>query len=247
MFVSGMSPFLGSVFTITTLLIAVPSAVKTFNWLGTVWGARIQFTAPALFSIGFVSLFITGGLSGIFLGTSAADIQLQDTYFVVAHFHYVMMGGAVTAFLGGLHYWWPKVTGRMYSEKVGRLGAVMVLVGMNVTFFPQFVLGTRGMPRRYYNYLEEFQGLHQLSTVGAYILGLAFVITAVSLWSSLKNGKKASANPWGGTTLEWAISSPPPYYNFQTPPEVNQGPYDGYENLRYDDKLGGYLPKKAEA
>jgi cytochrome c oxidase subunit 1 len=179
-----------------------------------------------------------------FLPVMSVDVHLHDTYFVVAHFHYVMMGGAITAFLGGLHYWWPKVVGRMYDEKVGRIGAVLVLIGMNVTFFPQFILGTRGMPRRYYNYLDEFQGLHQISTVGAYILGFAFVLTAVSLWSSLKKGRKAASNPWGGTTLEWTISSPPPYYNFHNPPTVDQGPYDGYEDLKYDEKLGGYVPAK---
>ncbi len=244
MFTSGQSVLAGAIFASITFLIGVPTAIKTFNWLATMYQGRIHLDTPMLYALAFLWVFTIGGVTGIFLPVMSVDIHLHDTYFVVAHFHYVMMGGAVTAFLGGLHYWWPKITGRMYNEKVGRIGAVLVLIGMNVTFFPQFILGTRGMPRRYYNYLEEFQGLHQISTLGAYILGFAFLMTAISLWSSLKNGRKAPANPWGGTTLEWTISSPPPYYNFHEPPVVTQGPYDGYDDLKYDEKLGGYLPAK---
>ena len=245
MFTSGQSTLAGAIFAGLTFLIGVPTAIKTFNWLATMYKGRIHLDTPMLYALAFLWVFTIGGITGIFLPVMSVDVHLHDTYFVVAHFHYVMMGGAITAFLGGLHYWWPKVTGRMYDEKVGRIGAVLVLIGMNVTFFPQFILGTRGMPRRYYNYLEEFQGLHQISTIGAFILGFAFVMTAISLWSSLKKGAKAPANPWGGTTLEWTISSPPPYYNFHTPPTVNQGPYDGYEDLVYDEKLGGYVPAKS--
>jgi cytochrome c oxidase subunit 1 len=157
-----------------------------------------------------------------------------------------MMGGAITALMAGVHYWWPKAFGRMYDEKLGRWGAVTVFIGLNVTFFPQFVMGSRGMPRRYYNYLPEFTEMHQMSTIGAYILGIGFLMTAAYLVASLKKGRVAPANPWGGTTLEWACSSPPPYYNFHTPPPVNQGPYDGYEGLVYDEKIGGYVPKKAQ-
>jgi cytochrome c oxidase subunit 1 len=244
MFTSGQSPLAGALFAGLTFLIGVPTAIKTFNWLATMYRGRIHLDTPMLYALAFLWVFTIGGVTGIFLPVMSVDVHLHDTYFVVAHFHYVMMGGAITAFLGGLHYWWPKVVGRMYDEKVGRIGAVLVLIGMNVTFFPQFILGTRGMPRRYYNYLDEFQGLHQISTVGAYILGFAFVLTAVSLWSSLKKGRKAASNPWGGTTLEWTISSPPPYYNFHNPPTVDQGPYDGYEDLKYDEKLGGYVPAK---
>jgi cytochrome c oxidase subunit 1 len=174
-------------------------------------------------------------------------VHLTDTYFVIAHFHYVMMGGAITAFMGGLHYWWPKAFGRMYNEKLGRVGACLVFLGLNVTFFPQFILGSRGMPRRYYNYLPEFQSLHVLSTIGAYTLGLGFLLTAFYLFKSLKSGRIAPANPWGGVTLEWQCSSPPPYYNFHKPPVVTAGPYDGYEELMYDEKLGGYLPRKAKS
>jgi len=173
------------------------------------------------------------------------DVHLHDTYFVVAHFHYVMMGGAITALMGGIHYWWPKAFGRMYNEKLGRIASLLVFAGLNITFFPQFVMGTRGMPRRYYNYLPEFQSLHQLSTLGAYILGAGFVMTAAYLIASFKKKSDAPANTWGGTTLEWQCSSPPPYYNFATPPVVTQGPYDGYENLVYDEKIQGYVPKSA--
>src|SRR6187549_3480693 len=175
MFVSGQSVLAGSI----------------FNWITTMYKGRIHLDTPMLYALAFLWVFTIGGLTGVFLAVMSVDIHLHDTYFVVAHFHYVMMGGAITAFLGGLHYWWPKITGRMYDEKMGRIGAVLVLVGMNVTFFPQFILGTRGMPRRYYQYLEEFQGLHQISTLGAYILGIAFLLTAVSLWTSLKKGRKA--------------------------------------------------------
>src|SRR6186713_101194 len=181
MFVSGQSVLAGSIFSAITFLIAIPTAIKVFNWITTMYKGVIHLDTPMLYALAFLWVFTIGGLTGIFLPVMSIDIHLHDTYFVVAHFHYVMMGGAITAFLGGLHYWWPKITGRMYDEKMGRIGAVLVLVGLNVTFFPQFILGTRGMPRRYYNYLEEFQGLHQLSTIGAFIMGLAFVLTAVYL------------------------------------------------------------------
>jgi cytochrome c oxidase subunit 1 len=246
MFVSGQSVLAGTIFSAITFLIAVPTAIKVFNWVSTMYKGVIHLDTPMLYALAFLWVFTIGGVTGVFLATMSVDVHLHDTYFVVAHFHYVMMGGAITALMAGLHYWYPKAFGRMYNENVGRLGAVLVFVGLNVTFFPQFILGTRGMPRRYYNYLPEFQGLHQLSTIGAYILGLGFLITAVSLIRGLKNGRKAPANPWGSCTLEWQTSSPPPYYNFHTPPEVTQGPYDGYESLTYDEKIGGYVPKRAE-
>ncbi|MFZ5891163.1 MAG: cytochrome c oxidase subunit I [Myxococcota bacterium] len=246
MFVSGQSVLAGTIFSAITFLIAIPTAIKVFNWVSTMYKGVIHLETPMLYALAFLWVFTIGGLTGVFLAVMSVDVHLHDTYFVVAHFHYVMMGGAITALMGGIHYWYPKAFGRMYNEKVGQLGAVFVFIGLNVTFFPQFILGTRGMPRRYYNYLPEFEGLHQLSTLGAYILGLGFLITAVSLARSLKNGKKAPANPWGASTLEWLTSSPPPYYNFHTPPEVTQGPYDGYESLTYDAKLGGYVPKRTE-
>ncbi len=247
MFVAGQSVLAGTIFSAITFLIAIPTAIKVFNWVSTMYKGVIHLETPMLYALAFLWVFSIGGLTGIFLAVMAVDVHLHDTYFVVAHFHYVMMGGAITALMGGIHYWWPKAFGRMYNEKVGQLGAVFVFVGLNVTFFPQFILGTRGMPRRYYNYLPEFQGLHQLSTIGAYILGVGFLITAVSLARSLKHGRKAPANPWGATTLEWQTSSPPPYYNFHTAPEIHQGPYDGYEDLIYDEKLNGYVLKRAES
>jgi len=245
MFTSGQSVLAGTIFSAITFLIAIPTAIKIFNWVSTMYKGRIHLDTPMLYALAFLWVFTIGGLTGIFLAVMGVDIHLHDTYFVVAHFHYVMMGGAITGFLGGLHYWFPKAFGKMYNEKTGQLGALIVFAGLNLTFFPQFILGSRGMPRRYYNYLPDFQGLHQLSTIGAFMLGIGFLITAVSLARALKSGKKAPNNPWGGATLEWTTVSPPPYYNFQTPPPVTAGPYDGYEDLVYDEKIGGYVGKKA--
>jgi cytochrome c oxidase subunit 1 len=243
MFVSGQSVLAGTIFSAITFLIAIPTAIKVFNWITTMYKGVIHLDTPMLYALAFLWVFTIGGLTGIFLAVMSVDVHLHDTYFVVAHFHYVMMGGAITAFMGGLHYWWPKAFGRMYEEKYGRVGAALVFLGLNVTFFPQFILGSRGMPRRYYNYLPEFQPLHVLSTLGAYTLGIGFILTAWYLVKSLKSGKIAPANPWGGSTLEWQCSSPPPYYNFHKAPVVTAGPYDGYENLMYDEKIGGYIPR----
>src|SRR6186713_3244765 len=181
MFTSGQSVLAGTIFSAITFLIAIPTAIKIFNWVSTMYKGRIHLDTPMLYALAFLWVFTIGGLTGVFLAVMSVDVHLHDTYFVVAHFHYVMMGGAITAFMGGVHYWWPKITGRMYDDRLGRIGCVVLFVGLNLTFFPQFILGTRGMPRRYYNYLEEFQGLHQLSTIGAFIMGLAFVLTAVYL------------------------------------------------------------------
>jgi cytochrome c oxidase subunit 1 len=247
MFVSGQSVLAGSIFSAITFLIAIPTAIKVFNWISTMYKGRIHLDTPMLYALAFLWVFTIGGLTGVFLAVMSVDIHLHDTYFVVAHFHYVMMGGAITALMGGIHYWWPKAFGKMYDEKQGRIGAALVFIGLNVTFFPQFIMGSRGMPRRYYNYLPEFQDLHQLSTIGAYILGLGFLLTAYSLVQSLRKGPPAPANPWGSRTLEWTIPSPPPYYNFHHPPTVTRGPYDGYEDLVYDPKIKGYVEKKASA
>ncbi|OQX69843.1 MAG: cytochrome c oxidase subunit I [Sorangiineae bacterium NIC37A_2] len=242
MFTSGQSVLAGTIFSAITFLIAIPTAIKIFNWVSTMYRGRIHLDTPMLYAIAFLWVFTIGGLTGIFLSTMSVDVHLHDTYFVVAHFHYVMMGGAITSFMGGLHYWWPKFIGRMYNEKLARIGAILVFIGLNVTFFPQFLLGTRGMPRRYYNYLPEFQELHQLSTIGAFTLGIGFVLTAIYLIQSVRKGPKAAANPWGGTTLEWQCESPPPYYNFHDTPEVNRGPYDGYQHLKFDKEIQGYVP-----
>jgi cytochrome c oxidase subunit 1 len=247
LFVSGQSVLAGTIFSAITFLIAIPTAIKVFNWITTMYKGVIHLDTPMLYALAFLWVFTIGGLTGIFLAVMSVDVHLTDTYFVIAHFHYVMMGGAITAFMGGLHYWWPKAFGRMYNEKLGRIAACLVFLGLNTTFFPQFILGSRGMPRRYYNYLPEFQSLHVLSTLGAYTLGIGFIMTAVYLVKSLKNGRIAAANPWGGVTLEWQCSSPPPYYNFHKAPTVTAGPYDGYEDLMYDEKIGGYLPRKAKS
>jgi len=244
MFTSGQSVLAGTIFSAITFLIAIPTAIKIFNWIATMYKARIHLDTPMLYAIAFLWVFTIGGVTGVFLSTMSVDIHLHDTYFVVAHFHYVMMGGAITAFMGGLHYWWPKFSGKVYPETQGRIGAVLVFVGLNLTFFPQFVMGTRGMPRRYYNYLPEFQGLHQLSTIGAFTLGLGFLLTAIYLYGSWTKGKKAAPNPWGATTLEWTCASPPPYYNFHDTPEINRGPYEGYAQLRFDKDIQGYVPVK---
>jgi cytochrome c oxidase subunit 1 len=245
MFVSGQSVLAGTIFSGITFLIAIPTAIKVFNWITTMYKGRIHLDTPMLYALFFLWVFSIGGLTGIFLGVMSLDVHLHDTYFVVAHFHYVMMGGAVTAFFGGLHYWWPKMFGRMYDEKWGRTACGLLFVGLNLTFFPQFILGTRGMPRRYYNYLVEFQPLHQLSSMGAYLMGISFVIVAVYLLRSLRKGEPAPANPWGSNTLEWRTVSPPPYYNFHDTPEVVEGPYE-YADWVYDKRIRGYVRKASD-
>jgi len=228
MFTSGQSQLASAIFSFITFFVAVPSAIKTFNWIVTMYKGSVAFNAPMLYALSFLLLFGIGGLTGIFLGAVSVDIHLHDTYFVVAHFHYVMMGSTVIAFLGGLHYWWPKMFGRMYSEPAARVACALIFIGFNATFLPQFVLGSRGMPRRYYNYLPEFQALHQASTVGSWILGLGFLIMAGYLFASLRKKMDAPANPWHSRTLEWQTSSPPITHNFHEIPAVGGGPYDYY-------------------
>jgi len=226
LFVSGQSEYATMLFSLLTFLVAIPSAIKVFNWLVTMYKGSISFDTPFLYFLSFMFLFSIGGLTGVFLGTLSIDVHLHDTYFVVAHFHYVMMGGTVMAFLGGLHYWWPKMVGKMYSEFWGRISCLLVFIGFNSVFFVQFIMGSKGMPRRYYNYLDQFQPLHAFSTFGTWILGLGFIIMAVYLLKSLKSGEKAPDNPWGGLTLEWKTTSPPPLENFETVPEITHDPYD---------------------
>jgi cytochrome c oxidase subunit 1 len=226
MFTSGQSDLATAVFSFLTFLVAIPSAIKVFNWLATMYRGSIDLKAPMLYAIMFLLLFAIGGLTGIFLGTISVDVHLHDTYFVVAHFHYVMMGGTVIAFIAGLHYWWPKMFGRMYSESWARLAALLVFIGFNVTFLSQFILGSRGMPRRYYNYLDQFQPLHVLSTVGSWILGLGLFIILGYLLASLRKRYDAPASPWGGKTLEWTTSSPPITHNFGSTPVLTHGPYE---------------------
>ncbi len=228
MFTSGQSQLAGAIFSFLTFLVGIPSAIKVFNWITTMYKGSISLQAPMLYALMFLILFGIGGLTGLFLGAMSVDIHLHDTYFVVAHFHYVMMGSTAIAFLAGLHYWWPKMFGRMYNESAARVSAVLVFIGFNTTFLPQFLLGSRGMPRRYYNYLPEFQFLHQVSTVGSWILGLGFVIMAGYLFASLRKKMDAPANPWHGRSLEWQIPSPPITHNFHEVPVVTTEPYDYY-------------------
>lgn len=206
------------IFSALTFSVSIPSGIKIFNWLATMYKGSISLTTPMCFALSFIVLFAFGGLTGLFLGALATDVHLHDSYFVVAHFHYVMMGGTLVAFLGGLFYWWPKMFGKMYSEFWGRISALIIFIGFNWTFFPQFILGTRGMPRRYYNYKEEFQGLHVISTSGAFFLGIGLFICGGVLLHSLLKGRKAPPNPWGSATLEWQTASPPSLHNFDTDP-----------------------------
>lgn len=225
MFVSGQSAWASLVFSILSFVVAVPSAIKVFNWSATLYGGHITFEASMLYALGFLGLFTLGGLTGLFVASIPIDVHVHDTYFVVAHFHYIMVGGMVTAFFGGLHYWWPKVTGRHYSEPWARLAAILMFVGFNFTFFPQFILGYLGMPRRYHSYPPEFQIWHVLSSAGAVILALAYLVPLVYLTLSLRYGRRAGDNPWGATGLEWATTSPPPRENFLIPPTVDSEPY----------------------
>src|SRR5262249_26488251 len=225
MFVAGQSELAATIFSALTFLVAVPSGIKMFNWILTLWRGSVSFDAPMLWAMAFLFLFAIGGLTGLFLGMLSIDIHLHDTYFVVAHFHYVMMGGTVMAFMGGLHHWWPKITGRMYNEKWARVSAILVFIGFNMTFFTQFILGSRGMPRRYYNYLDQFQPLHQFSTVGSWVLGAGFIIMLTYLMASLKSGARAPANPRGAASLESETQAPPITATFRTPPPAAHGPY----------------------
>ncbi|QGJ72044.1 Cytochrome c oxidase polypeptide I [Planctomycetales bacterium 10988] len=244
MFTSGQSPVSAIVFSALTFSVSIPSAIKVFNWLATLWRGSISFTTPMCYALSFIFLFTVGGLTGLFLGTLATDVHLHDTYFVVAHFHYVMMGGTAVAFVGGIFHWWPKMTGRMYNEWLGRLSALIVLIGFNLTFFPQFLLGTHGMPRRYFDYEPEYAFLHFLSSVGAFTLGFGLLLAAIALILSLFNGKRAPANPWGAVSLEWQCASPPPYYNFKRAP-VASFPYD-FTRVEYDPPSQSYIVRAEE-
>jgi cytochrome c oxidase subunit 1 len=225
MFVAGISMYAALVFSALSFLVAVPSAIKVFNWTATLYKGSISFETPMLFALGFVALFTVGGLTGLFLATLGIDIHVHDTYFVIAHFHFIMVGGMVMAYMGGLHYWWPKITGRMYSEFWGRLSALTVFLGFFFTFLPQFLLGYNGMPRRYHNYVPEFQVWNVMSTAGASILALGYLLPLCYLLLSLRYGKPAPANPWHATGLEWQTPSPPPRENFDRTPIVVRDPY----------------------
>ena len=226
MFTSGQSEFAAMIFSFLTFFVGIPSGIKVFNWVTTLYKGSIWFKTPMLYAFSFLFLFTIGGLTGIFLGALSVDVHLHDTYFIVAHFHYVMMGGTVMALLGGLHYWWPKMWGRMYNEVAAQISLGLIFVGFNMTFFTQFILGSQGMPRRYYTYVDQFQPLHGFSSIGAWILGAGFVIMGIYLVHAIFRGKPSGPNPWGALTTEWKTASPPLPHNFDVDPVYEHGPYD---------------------
>jgi cytochrome c oxidase subunit 1 len=226
MFVSGMSVYAAMIFSALSFLVAIPSAIKVFNWTATLYRGSISWQTPMLYAFGFIGLFTVGGLTGLFLACLGLDVHVTDTYFIVAHFHYIMVGSTVMAYLGGLHFWWPKITGKLYPEWWARVSAVIIYIGFNLTFLPQFVLGYLGMPRRYFSYPPEFQVLNVMSSAGASILGAGYLIPMVYLAWSMRYGKSAAANPWPATGLEWQAASPPPTANFPRTPVVHEEAYD---------------------
>ncbi len=226
MYVSGQSEVAGILFSFLTMLVGVPTAIKMFNWVATLYKGSIQFRAPMLYALGFLFLFAIGGVTGIMLATIGIDVHFHDTYFVVAHFHYVMVGGVLMALMAGMFYWVPKMFGRMYNEGWARLSFIFTFIGFNVTFFPQFILGANGMPRRYFDYIPAFTSLNQISTLGSYMIGIGMIIGIITIIRAIKCGELAPANPWGAKTLEWTISSPPPHHNFDVEPTITAGPYE---------------------
>jgi cytochrome c oxidase subunit 1 len=226
MFVSGQSEVAGIVFSFITMLVGVPTAIKTFNWVATLYQGSIRFDSPLLYALGFIFLFTIGGVTGIMLATIGVDVHFHDTYFVVAHFHYVMVGGTLMAIMGGIYYWFPKMFGRMVNEFWARISFVFIFVGFNVTFFPQFILGAMGMPRRYYDYLPAYESLNKISSIVAWTIGTGFLIGLGVIVHGWVAGKKSGDNPWGAKTLEWQTSSPPPHENFHVQPVVTAGPYE---------------------
>ena len=226
LFVAGISVYSALIFSFLSMCVAVPSAIKVFNWTATMYKASVSWNTPMLYVLGFIGLFTIGGVTGLFLGALGVDVHVHDSYFVVAHFHYIMVGGTIMAFMAGLHYWWPKITGRMYPEWWARLSALLVFVGFNLTFFPQFLVGYVGMPRRYHAYAPEFQVLNVLSTAGATVLAVGYLLPMIYFAWSLKFGREAGSNPWGAVGLEWATTSPPPKENFHETPVVTWEAYD---------------------
>jgi cytochrome c oxidase subunit 1 len=233
MFVAGISLYAAMVFSLLSYFVAVPSAIKVFNWTSTMYKGSISYDTPMLYALGFIGLFTMGGLTGLFVAALGVDVHVTDTYFVIAHFHYIMVGGMVMAYLGGMHFWWPKISGRMYPETWGRLAALIIFIGFNLTFFPQFILGITGMPRRYWQYQPEYQVLNVLSTAGATILAVGYILPMVYMLWSMRYGQRAEANPWHAAGLEWMTPSPPPTFNFDETPTVTWEAYN-YDELNQE-------------
>jgi len=242
MFVTGISLYAALIFSFITFFVGVPSAIKVFNWTATLYRGSISFATPMLYAFGFIGLFTIGGLTGLFLASLGVDVHVTDTYFVISHFHYVMVGGVVMGYLGGMHFWWPKITGRMYPEGWAKLSALFVFVGFNLTFFPQFILGYVGMPRRYWQYPPEFQVLNVLSTAGASILAVGYLLPMIYFAWSLRYGPIAGANPWGAAGLEWQTASPPPTFNFDETPVVTWEAYN-YDEIEPKYDIGGSVDR----
>jgi cytochrome c oxidase subunit 1 len=226
MFVAGMADWLRVPMMITTLLIAIPTGIKVFSWIATLWRGRIHLTTPMLFALGFVTMFVIGGLSGIYLGSVPIDIAASDTYFIVAHIHYVLFGGSLFTIFAGIYYWFPKMTGRMYNERLGKLHFWLTFVGFNLTFFPMHLIGTQGMPRRVSDYAPRFGDWNMIISLASFFLGASIIIFVYNMITSWVRGAKADSNPWRSMTLEWQVSSPPPYFNFDEIPQVVGNPYE---------------------